>query len=158
MFSRGMQINWWAINSFAERRGSYYNLLAVCIIATHVPTKIIWQKESLMWIHLSSSPSKVWTPYCEAVVMLIWNCRIESCKYFVKNVLRTWWNVYSLLQIVIKLVIAEYWYLANCLAKLIIIIQRPVVTICSYECFCISCMFMYISNRESAHCIYRWLI
>jgi hypothetical protein len=34
-----------------------------------------------------------------------------------KNVLRTRWNVYSLFQTAIKLVIAEYWYLAYCMAN-----------------------------------------
>ena len=38
-----------------------------------------------MCIHLSSSPSKVCTPYYETVAMLIHNCRIESQKYFGKE-------------------------------------------------------------------------
>ena len=72
-----------------------------------------------MWIHLSSSPSKVWTLYYEAVAVLIQNCRIESWKYFGKNVLRTWWNVYFSFQTAIKLVIANYWYLAHCTANIL---------------------------------------
>jgi hypothetical protein len=46
-------------------------------------------KGILMWIHLSSSPSKVLTSYYEVVVVLIKNCRIKSSKYFGKNVLKT---------------------------------------------------------------------
>ena len=38
-----------------------------------------------MCIHLSSSPSKVYTPYYETVALLIHNCRIESQKYFGKE-------------------------------------------------------------------------
>ena len=37
----------------------YDQLLAVYVFATHVPTAVLWQKGPLMWIHLSSSPSKV---------------------------------------------------------------------------------------------------
>ena len=38
-----------------------------------------------MWIHLSSSPNKVLTPYYETVPVLIQNCRIEAWKYFGKE-------------------------------------------------------------------------
>jgi hypothetical protein len=38
-----------------------------------------------MWIHLSSSPEKVLTPYYEAVAVLIQNSRIKSRKYFGKE-------------------------------------------------------------------------
>jgi hypothetical protein len=41
----------------------------------------LWPKGPLMWIHLSSSPKKVLTPYYEAVAVLIQNCGIESPKY-----------------------------------------------------------------------------
>jgi hypothetical protein len=37
-----------------------------------------------MWIHLSLSPNKVFTPY-EAVAVLIQNYKIESQKYLVKE-------------------------------------------------------------------------
>ena len=57
----------------------YDHVLAVCILATsHAPTEVLWQKGPLMWIHLSSSPKKVLTPYYEAVAVLIQNCRLES--------------------------------------------------------------------------------
>jgi hypothetical protein len=39
----------------------------------------------LMWIHLSSSLSKVLTPYYKAIAVFIQNCRIESQKYFGKE-------------------------------------------------------------------------
>jgi hypothetical protein len=61
----------------------YGQFLAACIIATtHAPTTVLWQKGTLIWIHLSSSPKKVLTPYYEAAAVLIQNCRIESQKYF----------------------------------------------------------------------------
>jgi hypothetical protein len=64
----------------------YDQLLAACIIATtHVPTAVFCQKGPLMWIHHSSSPKKVLTPYYEDVAVLIQNCRIESWKYFGKE-------------------------------------------------------------------------
>ena len=64
----------------------YDQLLAACILATsHMQTAVLWQKGPLMWIHLSSSPKKVLTPYYEAVAVLIQNCRIESRKYFGKE-------------------------------------------------------------------------
>ena len=77
--SREMQIlipwtiNWWGTNSFGEKS------TVGCF------TALLWQKGTLMWIHLSSSPSKVWTPYYEAVAMLIKYGRIESWKYFWKR-------------------------------------------------------------------------
>ena len=74
-------------------------------------------KGALIWLHLSKSPSKVLKSYYEAVAVLIQNCRIESWKYFGKNVSRTWWNVYFLFQTTIKLVIAKYWYLTYCMAN-----------------------------------------
>ena len=64
----------------------YDQLLAVCILATtHAPTAVLWQKGPLLWIHLSSSPSKVLTPYNEAVAVRIQNYRIEPRKYFGKE-------------------------------------------------------------------------
>ena len=64
----------------------YDQLLAACIIATtHESTAVLWQKGPLMWIHLSSSPSKVLTSYYEAVVVLIKICKIKSWRYFFKN-------------------------------------------------------------------------
>jgi hypothetical protein len=53
-------------------------LLAICVIATHVTTETHWQRGPLMWIHRSSSPSKVLTSYYEDVALLMQNCRIES--------------------------------------------------------------------------------
>ena len=64
----------------------YDQLLAVCIIATtHESTAVLWQKGPLMWIHLSLSPKKVLMPSYEAVAVLIQNCKIESQKYFGKE-------------------------------------------------------------------------
>jgi hypothetical protein len=58
-----------------------------------------------MWIHLSSSPNKVLTPYYEAVAVLIQNCKIESRKYFGKEPDEIF---IPLFQTAIKLVIAKY--------------------------------------------------
>ena len=105
-----------------------------------------------MWIHLSSSPSKIWTPYYGTVAMLIQNYRIALGKYFGKNVLRTWWIVYSLFQTAIKLVIAEHLYLAygmaKVLGKMIIIIQKTIVGICVDTFFDISCKFTHAADKE----------
>lgn len=49
------------------------------------PTAVIWQKGPLRWIHLPVSPSKVLTPYYEAVALLVQQCREESIKYFGKE-------------------------------------------------------------------------
>jgi hypothetical protein len=59
----------------------------------------------------------VLTSYYEAVALLTQNCRVEPWKYFGKNILRTWLNIYSLFQTAIKLAIAEYWHMAYCMAK-----------------------------------------
>jgi hypothetical protein len=72
-----------------------------------------------MWIHLSSSPTKVLTSCYEAVVVLIKICRIESWRYFGKNVLKSWWDIYSSFQTATKLVIKEYWYLAYWMANIL---------------------------------------
>ena len=59
--------------------------LFVFFLLSHVFTEVLWQKGPLICIHLSSSPSKVCTPYYETVAMLIHNCRIESQNYFGKE-------------------------------------------------------------------------
>ena len=65
--------------------------------------------EPLMWIHFSSSPSKVWTPYYEAVAVLIQNCRIESWKYFGKELDETFISYFNILAISIQIKSSTIW-------------------------------------------------
>jgi hypothetical protein len=52
--------------------------LLMLLIVTQCAHSNSLAKGALMWIHLSSSPSKDLTSYFEAVVVLIKNCMIES--------------------------------------------------------------------------------
>ena len=64
----------------------YTKSWAAYIFSTvHTPTAVLWQDGPLLWIHLPVSPSRVLTPYWEAVACLVQMVRTESKKYFGKE-------------------------------------------------------------------------
>ena len=76
-----------------------------------------------------------------------------------KIVLKTWWDVYFLSQTAIKLVIAEYWYLAYCIANFLGKIDNhypkdKLLRIVSMHAFVFSVnLCMHASHKEYIYCI-----
>lgn len=62
---------------------SYHKPFTLIICATpHTPTGVLWQENPLLWIHLSSSPSKVLITYPSLVTKLIRLGREKSRQHF----------------------------------------------------------------------------
>jgi hypothetical protein len=51
----------------------------------HMPTGLLWQKSSLIWIHLRISPKRNILPYYEAVAQMIILVRKQALTYFGKE-------------------------------------------------------------------------
>jgi hypothetical protein len=74
-------------------------------------------------------------------------------------VLKTWWGVYSLFRTAIKMVIAEHWYLAYCIANFLGKIDNnypkdKLLKIASMHAFVLSVnLCIHTSHKEYSYCI-----